>query len=423
MKGLESCIILQFIYLFIIIYKNYNVNIEFFFLITLALYNLPLILMSLIKNKEYVMNSTFLLTANNIDIFKALLLLCSFSFGFGLNINFKRKIGKKEEIIVIKNNKKTKYYVIIIFILSLLVLYKVNLQIKYIQEVGYLSIYNGGLSNISYPIWTKGVITIYPIVYYLFLFQKPSKKYFYICTVVYILTSFYMSLRGGRTFLFISIIGILIYYINIYNGRIKIKPLIFIGFFLIFISELIKNFRTRINLEIPFFDKIMIFIEEQGASFMILPLYFKYEHVLISKVKFSIFSSIIDILKKNSVSATKEYVEATSSLGVNLTYKIMPEIYLMGGGLGSNFLAEIYSLGGNFLAIIFGIIIGKICKKISSREIKDIFFMMVLINSLLTLARGSVLPSETWIKIIIIYLAIKILYKLIILKSKERDMI
>jgi hypothetical protein len=69
------------------------------------------------------------------------------------------------------------------------ILLKLMLIYRFVRENGYLSIYNGELSELTFPFWMSGSGTLFILGYFFVLFSYPDKKVYIISSSLFLIYS------------------------------------------------------------------------------------------------------------------------------------------------------------------------------------------------------------------------------------------
>lgn len=165
---------------------------------------------------------------------------------------------------------------IIIFIIALPgILTKYYLQMKVILQQGYLSIYNGSLQNIDYPIICKGAGTLLIIGYCIFISSNPTRKQFILITTIFIVTQIFNGLKGQRSVLMFPLVFITWYYMKFFTTRIRLKKVFLLIISIAVVAQGILMIRHKKDLfshKESFTEKyITDFFVQQGVTFFIQP--------------------------------------------------------------------------------------------------------------------------------------------------------
>jgi len=271
------------------------------------------------------------------------------------------------DTIYAKNYKKVKFHLyhypqlekcgLLLMLLSLPgILYKLIVKFLFVRVHGYLSVYNGELDELTFPIWTRGTGTVFIIAYLLVLFAYPNKSIFVTATVLFLAYSLADSMKGGRSAFLSGILVSLYFYSKFYNVKFKLKTLVIMMVFFLVFAIVMGSFRNNYKMQkITLIDLLlyglnggsssvpMLIIENQGAM--------QYRHYPFIFTPF--FSQIQNILYPHSGQDTQDTVALKhhNILSHEFMHKMAPNLYYSGAGFGSSFLAEIYDCG-SFAGVI-----------------------------------------------------------------------
>ena len=283
--------------------------------------------------------------------------------------------------------------ILIIIMMMPLLLYKLNMQLQFVRERGYLSIYNGELAGLSYPIWTRGSGTLLIIGYMLFLMSYPRKKIFILVSLLYLFNSFFTSLQGARSVFLIETIVVLYLYSRFYNVKINIGGLIVLFLGIILFSIMIAY--SRVNRSVDSILAINNLFYSQGNTIGVpLAIIENKDNIEYRRFPF-IFSSIAEPYFSfiyGGDASLKTTLENFNHIGRITAHKLHAQSYFLGHGMGGSFLAEMYDFGGVFgiilWSVIFAFIISVIEKYFLFRQSLIPFFYF-LIGTYIYLPRGS----------------------------------
>lgn len=334
-------------------------------------------------------------------------------------VNFDSKNIKKQ----IKENENLKtcifYLMIIIFPL---VLYKFYIQLMYVQEHGYLSIFiPDGMKSIKYPFYLKGIPTLFEIFFVLLIYYG-SKKQLKISFFLYFIFVLSNSLKGQRTFLVAGLLVILFYVNRKLDKKIKVLHLIVLFIFVILFSQILLQFRESksSNNKIPISKAGIEFIHQQGNS-VVVPLYtIENYHLSIYRNTFYIMSpvkqTILNLIKSEN-GQSRNRLETYNNISDHITYELSPSAYKQGMGVGQSIIADFYDFFKVFGIIIFSIAFAIVIKYFDKNCIKgfnNTIISFYFLNSIIMIPRGYALSIIFYIsEILILYFINFVLKKLI----------
>ena len=247
---------------------------------------------------------------------------------------------------------------IIIFLLALPgILTKYYLQFQVIFQQGYLSIYNGSLQQINYPLICTGSGTLLVIGYSIFISSKPNKKQYLIITAIFLLTQLINGLKGQRSVIMFPLVFCVWYYFKFYIGHISKKKIIIMVLCVAVAGQSIQflrynsDFSTKNN---SFAEKyISSFFVQQGVSFFILPYMLHYD---LKNDRYPYLLAPLDIRsygKPQNIDRLKRF----NYLSDHLMHRMLPKDFEKGFGLGSSILGVFYDLP-IIIAIILWFLLG-----------------------------------------------------------------
>jgi len=295
----------------------------------------------------------------------------------------------------------------VIIISTPLVIYKYYLEIIYLINNGYLSLFTGGLRDVNYGNFIiANSHSIFIAGFFLLIASNPklesSKWYLYLFLAVSLLD----ALKGARG-LFVLPLLYYFWYVNAKkdtgisrNTKLKI---IIVGFVLVISSQLAVDLRMKnSDYKVDIFESIATFFYQQGNSLNVVYFSELYRDELNSNNKSipfvlePVIFPYLYIYHKNELSQgqTDEAVAIRPNLNHRLTYMLNPRYYINGGGLGSSYIAElavmnlIYVIIGSLL-IPMGVIL--LVKGLKYRMV--LFLSYYLIAHILFLPRASLIPN------------------------------
>lgn len=296
---------------------------------------------------------------------------------------------------------------------------KYMIELKLILSYGYLAVFDGTLSDISYPIWTAGAGTLLISSYATFLASKPSKKKFLIITTVFFFLCFFNMMKGSRSKLFVPLMFILWYYFEFYSKKnIPFYRLIIVGVLCVTGSQLMLMSRD-IGLQIESSTMWTLFFIQQGVSILVLGYMVYFKTAFVNHGLPYIFAPLL--FWESRYGQTAETINLTHRLAYKLTYFISPDAFLDGEGLGSSYLGEFYDLG--YMAFpVLSCLLGYIIYRLpvySKRNRLILALSFVMVQTIIYMPRNTFLPlieevlPVVFFYYVVVYLAnrnIKIVY-------------
>jgi oligosaccharide repeat unit polymerase len=270
-----------------------------------------------------------------------------------------------------------------------LMIYRSYLQISYVLNYGYLSIYTGAMNeNVPFLVSISGGIV--RIGFLMILITNPSKKIFFVSALIYLTYALSVSLRGSRELLVTSMITMFYFYTKTYKKTIKLKTVFGILLFVVFFSIIIGNFRsgTKTNNNDSLGNLLTLFFYQQGTTIVVpLTVIEKYGDLPYHKYPF-IFSRpirpLLGMIYSNRSttnlgfrSARNIELEKLNSLSSITTNELSPKMHLSGGGNGGSFLAEMYDCGGFIGVIFWSIMLACLINNVEKRMLRKSFLMPI----------------------------------------------
>lgn len=270
------------------------------------------------------------------------LLLASLLF---IHLGFLLAAGKRyKKLPIITSNEKLEKFSLFFFFCAIPGTFvKYILELKIILEQGYLAVFNGSLSTISYPFWTTGSGTLLISSYATILASRPTKKKFWIISIIFLLLCTTDMMKGSRSKVFVPFLFLLWYYSEFYTTKkIAFYKIFFIAGISIIVSQLMlvaRNHGTTIDIS----NLWLLFFIQQGVSLLVLGYMVYFKNSFVNHGLPYIFSPLL--FWESRYAQTAETINVTHRLAYKLSYFISPDAFFAGEGLGSSFLGEFYDLG------------------------------------------------------------------------------
>ena len=364
---------------------------------------------------------------SSLDYCSLIILLSNISINLSY-ILFSRHFRKKDNLDIII--KYEKFYLLgrTLLITSLpFMLLLLFIQIKYILDNGYLSIYNGSLQQIQYPVpFLSFSSYLFYFGYYFICASKCDRKKFNLYSFIYIAFSVLDSLKGGRFSLVLSIFFYLWYSYIIYDVKYKLKifiiPFIILLLFVNFLT--INRDSNRDNSNNQIITTTAAIIASQGRSTQLFSLYLEnkvsvhqYGTLLITSNLLWPYLKIrypdIDFNSQNTQS-----LQVSNNFKDIITYVLNPNYFLDGGGMGGTYIVELFELGFLF-TILFSILFGVFIHLFSNKYVFTYFggfISFFIFQYVFIMPRAEALPNIlTFIKLFFVFFFLNLL-----LKSRNR---
>ncbi|MDE6445710.1 MAG: O-antigen polysaccharide polymerase Wzy family protein [Alistipes sp.] len=273
---------------------------------------------------------------------------------------------------------------------------KYLIQLKFIMSQGYLAVYDGSMSRLSYPVWTTGAISLMEAAYCLFLASRPSKKKFFIISSIFFALKIVDVMKGGRAKLFLPFIFVTWYYYSfLKEGRsISLIKAALFGLGGIFIAQVLVQVRVGNDFVMGNMgDLITLFFSQQGVSLLVLGYMVHYESLFVNHGAPYVLYPLVfwETFRGQSL----DTVQHTVSLGHKLTYFLAPEAYLDGQGIGSSHIAEFWDLGW-LGAVLMSFLLGygiRYFEKAVRRSRTIMYLSFILVPAIVYMPRASFFPA------------------------------
>ena len=267
--------------------------------------------------------------------------------------------------VLTRNNDLNKFGKFLMLVFFVPVIVKLMIQFNYVRIHGYLSIYRGGLEEISYPFWTAGSFIFFISGYCLFLASGPYKKEYLVFSIMCFFVYFANSLKGQRGGFLAVLLYLIYYYTKHFNVKLRLKKILLMGVFFIAFILILGNLRnsyggnkknnTKINTKELIGKTLYTQTTTRAVPMHVIKGGLKYHNY---PFIFSSFTKPFLRYKYPSESGQTDLIaqKYNKSTAV-ITYNVSRAAYLNGNGLGSSFIAEAYDCFGFFGLIVFSVIL------------------------------------------------------------------
>ena len=263
---------------------------------------------------------------------------------------------------------------------------------------------------------------MYDVAFFAFLATKPSKKESILPIGLYLVEGIFSLLSGRRSGFMLNILILFIYFClrNIKNredlfsktrtwlkkggwiGKKEIIGAILILPILMIISNTVGYLRAGADsVEISFVESVFEFLFSQGVSANVIG----YTLVLTESIPDKMYSigPIIEFIDNKIIGhyimGEPEFMGQTVDRALNgylfahtISYLVMPNLYLMGVGYGSSYIAELYNdfgyLGVAIGSVIYGVLIGKFTTWFQAKNILLVLITLMMLRSFLFTPRS-----------------------------------
>lgn len=318
-----------------------------------------------------------------------------------------RVIKKTYDFNVIKKVRKIS---LIIMYVSSIATIAVNVEkMLYLSVTSYVDSYISYHSSLPYII--VKLADVYLISFFAYLATLPDKKESRLPLLLYVLTGMISLGTGQRNQFVIHIFMVIVYLYyrqsiapteNWKPRYMKIYVIVFVPFMIFFLYYW-GFYRNGISISGKGIkDVFRDFFVTQGKSVDLIGYAITYAERIPNNRLYS-FGDVIDFFYNNVISQslfgfekykqnTAEYAMNMHSFGQLITYLVAPTKYLVGGGLGSNYIAEAYVDFGVFGVavwnLVYGWLLGAISKVRSTSWLK-LTFLFFMVSEILYAPRSS----------------------------------
>lgn len=263
-------------------------------------------------------------------------------------------------------------------------------KVIFVQTNTYLELYTSYTSKL--PILFTKIAQMNDFLFYTYLSTMPSKSEIKKPVILYMIIQIISILSGGRSRTVTGLLFIFGYFVfREYNSRKKdnqkeiwlkkshIKIAVLITPVLIAFLSAYNLIRNGIKIEQTSILKQFIqFFKDQGGSIKLIAYAKKCESLLPQNNKVYSLYPIIAFFRDGIIGQiffsttpfkvnTIEMALYGNNFGATISYIIMPELYLQGHGLGTQYIAEVYTDFSYLGVFIFNIILGILLIKLNFR--------------------------------------------------------
>lgn len=274
--------------------------------------------------------------------------------------------------------------------------YKVLYYSYVLKNYGYFAIYSG---NFNLPLLVRVLDDFFYIGFFMIMVNKPSKKVAYSLSLFFILMYSTYILTGMRAEFLLIVLTVVWLLAFLYKINVSIKTLLLLLFAIVFMSQLNIFYKYNMSLDSVDITFLTRFFNDQGVTLCVLGYIIEFEDFFIDSVSdgfrhiISPFVNFFLLLTGQLGGKTEYRVDTVYSIGDRLTYYLNPETYLAGGGTGSTFVAELYTLGGSiFLLGIFTILLGIAIIYLTRRVVYKqygLFLVVTIVPAIFWMSRGA----------------------------------
>lgn len=276
-------------------------------------------------------------------------------------------------------------------------------KIIFVQNNSYIALYTG--YNSGLPEIVHKLSQINEFFFYVFLATIPSKDEIKKTMICFLSIEVISILSGGRTMAVTAVLFLLAYFMfREYRAREKqgqkyiwVKKR-YITYSIILIPVIIAFLGAyniiRNDIKIENFNIIKEFVnffKDQGGSVKLIGYVKEYKEILPDTNTTYVFNPIIAFFREGIIGRyifgiipykpqTIELALYGNNLGATLSYIIMPNEYLKGHGLGTQYIAEVYTDLGYIGVFIFNLLLGILLRKISFRTDLKWFFSAIYMS-------------------------------------------
>lgn len=274
---------------------------------------------------------------------------------------------------------------------------------QYAVTHGYAAFYRTGLDEIvEFPLLVQLGTTLFSLGFFLVLASVPPRWKLFRYLVVYFLAVLIDSLKGNRGLIFLVPLYSIWYWAFFYGLKPGVRVYVrtaALAIVLVFAANALLAKRTGleegVQIAVPAFvlsasttnRVINVYLEYRGRlpttriGYIFEPLvfpmnYVRYRHIL-------------------SHGQSEETVQIRENLNHRLTYAVNPGYYLVGGGLGSSFVLEMYEfgvLGLCLFGVLFAVLLDRYLACLMYSRLA-VFSSFLIVTHVLMMPRAEFFPG------------------------------
>lgn len=381
----------------------------------------------------YFTNETFTLEVIIETILIITIGLIGLNFGYIYRGFFNDKSGSKIRYILVnpsiqRNKFFSKLSLLLFFPALISTVYKLYIKYNQASQYGYLSLYSDK-EYISAPFLVNFLDTITFSLLIVYLIYSDNNKYKKNISIFYCFIMLVSMLSGARAEALSQILVITMYFSYVYGFKFKLFKLFIFALLLIMYSQYISFNRTE-SVDSSSGDFITKFLIEQGGSYGVISYSINHENSFDSSYKLGIvYAPLVSLVKstlrlEDELSPVNRATDLLSgySYAYGLSYIVNPDAYLLGYGLGSSYIAEVWIGYGTLGVLIVSFFIVIAISKIHNKIINNSFYFYILLSIseyLLIAPRGALFAFVPYLfRPILIYVLISLMYTLIYKRAR-----
>ena len=323
-------------------------------------------------------------------------------------INLNQPDMKKNQAQYLKTIRQYSYY-LFWFLLFFSIIYAIFLAL-FVSSVGYIELYTAENRNATRGslllIMLNRIEQMLPVVLCCFFSTMPDKKSSDRVSKYYCIYLFLTLLSGRRGPCILGLLFLLIYYFYRNNNRDGIiwvqKKWMKLGVLLspFILSALGLLSQLRVGEDITYFSlgkSVIDFIYNNGVSINVIKRAYEFEANLNSDRFYSLHflhEGVIGLIMGGGEEMGNSLVKATEGyhLAHALSFILMGDRYINGGGVGTSYVAELYHDFGYLGVVLGSLLYGFLMAKISNISQSSPFYTaikLLIITQILWAPRGG----------------------------------
>jgi hypothetical protein len=302
---------------------------------------------------------------------------------------------------------------------------KIVLYLKVMMAYGYNQIYSYNL-----PLFIKATDDFFYIGFVFIIASKPPREMAKKLSIIYVLLSASYLFIGFRGPFFTSLMTVLWAYSFLYSYRPNITKIFFVGVLTVVTSQIVLITRYDIGMiEQMNMLSFLNFFMQQGISINILGFLIDFQDEFTGFVNgfhhvFAPIKTQLMYVLGYDLHRSIDTPSLTGLLSHELSFYFNPTNYLSYGGVGSNFIAELYSFNNILIFILGSFMYGFLLSYLSenvARKAYGVALVMTMLPRVLFSPRDNFLG---FVQPVIFFMIFYVLYKIIVnafLEAKRED--
>ncbi len=268
---------------------------------------------------------------------------------------------------------------------------------------GYVAFYSTSLADIvAYPELFQLGSNVFYLGFFLILCTVPARERILKYFVVFFLVSVIDSLKGNRGMIFLIPLFSIWYFGCFYGMRLGFRQMVKgAALFMLLIFGANTLLAQRSGAADESTAALAAFVLSASTTNRVVNYYLDNRDKLPQPKIGYIFEPLVFpfnyLMHRETLAQgqTEEVVRIRENLNHRLTYYISPDYYLIGGGLGSSFILEMYEFGVPgvlFFSLLFAMLVNKYMGTLPHSRLA-IFLSFLIVTHILMMPRAEYVPG------------------------------